>query len=180
MQTLWLPAIRAQLALSRNSPARALNELPAPSQLEFGLIQFANSVSCLFPIYLRGEAYLASGQGQQSAAEFQKILEHRGIVGNCFTGALAHLGLARANVMQARTLQGADAEAARVRALAAYKDFLALWKDADPDIPILKRAKAEYAKLLYLQFNSLHAPDSPPPEVPPNVPPGRHGTSIRN
>jgi DNA-binding winged helix-turn-helix (wHTH) protein/tetratricopeptide (TPR) repeat protein len=148
MQTLWLPAIRAQLALSRNSPARALNELSAPSQLEFGLIQFANSVSCLFPIYLRGEAYLAAGQGQQSAAEFQKILEHRGIVGNCFTGALAHLGLARANVMQARTLQGADADAARVRALAAYKDFLTLLKDADPDVPILKQAKAEYAKLL--------------------------------
>ncbi len=148
MQTLWLPAIRAQLALSRNSPARALNQLPAPSQLEFGLIQFANSVSCLFPIYLRGEAYLASGQGQQSAAEFQKILEHRGIVGNCFTGALAHVGLARANVIQARTLQGADANAARVRALAAYKDFLTLWKDADPDVPILKQARAEYAKLL--------------------------------
>jgi DNA-binding winged helix-turn-helix (wHTH) protein/tetratricopeptide (TPR) repeat protein len=147
MQTLWLPAIRAQLALSRNSPARALNELPAPSQLEFGLIQFANSVSCLFPIYLRGEAYLASGQGQQSAAEFQKILEHRGIVGNCFTGALAHLGLARANEMQATTLKGADADAARVRALAAYKDFLTLWEDADPDLPILKQAKAEYAKL---------------------------------
>jgi eukaryotic-like serine/threonine-protein kinase len=63
-------------------------------------------------------------------------------------GALARLGLARANVMEARTLQGADAEAARARALAAYKDFLALWKDADPDIPILKRAKTEYAKLL--------------------------------
>ncbi len=148
MQTLWLPAIRAQLALSRNSPARALNQLPAPSQLEFGLIQFANSVSCLFPIYLRGEAYLASGQGQQSAAEFQKILEHRGIVGNCFTGALAHVGLARANVIQARTLQGADANAARVRALGAYKDFFTLWKDADPDVPILKQAKAEYTKLL--------------------------------
>jgi DNA-binding winged helix-turn-helix (wHTH) protein/tetratricopeptide (TPR) repeat protein len=147
MQTLWLPAIRAQLALSRNSPARALNELPAPSQLEFGLIQFANSVSCLFPIYLRGEAYLAAGQGQQSAAEFQKILEHRGIVGNCFTGALAHLGLARANVLQARTLQGADADAARVRARAAYNDFLTPWKDADPDVPILIAAKAEYARL---------------------------------
>jgi eukaryotic-like serine/threonine-protein kinase len=147
MQTLWLPAIRAQLALSRNSPARALNELPAPSQLEFGLIQFANSVSCLFPIYIRGEAYLASGQGQQSAAEFEKILEHRGIVGNCFTGALAHLGLARARVLQARTLHGADADAARVRALAAYKDFLTLWKDADPLSPSLKRAKTEYAKL---------------------------------
>ena len=70
-----------------------------------------------------------------------------GIVWNCWTGALAHLGVARANALQAKTSQGADADAARVRALAAYKDFLALWKDADPDIAILKEAKAEYAKL---------------------------------
>jgi hypothetical protein len=92
--------------------------------------------------------YLALGQGQQSAAEFQKILEHKGIVGNCSTGALAHLGLARANALQARTLQGADADAARTRANAAYKDFLALWQDGDPDIPILRQAKTEQAKLL--------------------------------
>jgi hypothetical protein len=65
----------------------------------------------------------------------------------CWTGALAHLGVARANALESRTAQGADADAARVRALAAYKDFLTLWKDADPDIPILKEAKAEYAKL---------------------------------
>jgi len=148
VQSLWLPAIRAQLALNRKNPAGALNELPAPSQLEFGLIQFANSVSCLFPIYVRGQAYLASGQGQQSAAEFQKILENKGIVGNCCTGALAHLGLARANALESRASESADAaHAARVRALAAYKDFLTLWKDADPDIHILKQAKAEYAKL---------------------------------
>ena len=70
-----------------------------------------------------------------------------GIVWNCWTGALAHLGVARANALQSRTSQAADADATRVRALAAYKDFLALWKDADPDIPILKQAKAEYAKL---------------------------------
>ena len=86
-----------------------------------------------------------------AAAEFQKILDHSGIVWNCWTGALAHLGVARANALQARTFQGqgqgADADAARVRALAAYKDFLALWKDADPDIPILMEAIAEYAKL---------------------------------
>jgi eukaryotic-like serine/threonine-protein kinase len=69
------------------------------------------------------------------------------IVWNCWTGALAHLGVARANALQSKTSQGADADAARVRALAAYKDFLTLWKDADPDIPILKQAKAEYAKL---------------------------------
>jgi len=85
--------------------------------------------------------------GKESAAEFQKILDHSGIVWNCWTGALAHLGVARANALQSRTLQGADADAARVRALAAYKEFLTLWKDADPDIPILKQAKAEYAKL---------------------------------
>ena len=75
------------------------------------------------------------------------ILDHSGIVWNCWTGALAHLGVARANALQSRTSQGADAAAARVRTLAAYKDFLTLWKDADSDIPILKQAKAEYAKL---------------------------------
>ena len=95
---------------------------------------------------MRGEAYLADGQGSAAAAEFQKILDHSGIVWNCWTGALAHLGLARANSLEARTLQGPDADAARVRALAAYEGFLTLWKDADPDVPILKQAKAEYAK----------------------------------
>ena len=90
---------------------------------------------------------MAAGQGNAAAAEYQKIIDHSGIVWNCWTGVLAHLGVARANALQARTLQGADANAARVRALAAYKDFLTLWKDADPDIPILKKAKAEYAKL---------------------------------
>ena len=73
--------------------------------------------------------------------------DHSGIVWNCWTGALAGLGMARANALEAKTLQGADADAARVRALAAYRDFLTLWKNADPDIPILKQAKAEYAKL---------------------------------
>jgi hypothetical protein len=87
---------------------------------------------------VRGKAYLAAGQGSAAAAEFQKILDHSGIVWNCWTGALARLGVARANALQAKTSQGADADAARVRALAAYKDFLTLWKDADPDIPILK------------------------------------------
>jgi len=97
--------------------------------------------------YVRGDAYLAVGQGSAAAAEFQKILDHSGIVWNCWTGALAHLGLARANALQSKTSQGADADAARVRALAAYKDFLTLWKDADYDIPILKQAKAESASL---------------------------------
>jgi hypothetical protein len=110
-------------------------------------IQFVPNLSCLYPLYVSGQAYLAAGQGSAAAAEFQKIIDHSGIVWNCWTGALAHLGVARANALQARTSQGADADAARVRALAAYKDFLTLWKDADPDIPLLKQAKAEYAKL---------------------------------
>ncbi len=105
------------------------------------------NLSCLYPTYIRGQAYLAAGQGKAAAAEFQKILDHSGIVWNCWTGALAHLGVARANALEARSLQGADADIARRRAIASYKEFLTLWKDADPDVPILKEAKAEYAKL---------------------------------
>jgi len=146
MQSVWLPAIRAQLALDRRNPALALNTLQ-PSPVELGQIGFTLNLSCLYPVYIRGEAYLAAGQGAPAAAEFQKILDHSGIVWNCWTGALAHLGVARANALLAKTSQGADADAARVRALAAYKDFLTLWKDADPDIPVLNQAKAEYAKL---------------------------------
>jgi eukaryotic-like serine/threonine-protein kinase len=145
MQSLCLPAIRAQLELNRKNPPAAINDLQAAASIELGQIIFVANISCLYPTYVRGEAYLASGQA--AAAEFQKILDHSGIVWNCWTGALAHLGLARAKALQARTSQGADADAARVRAFAAYKDFLALWKDADPDIPILKQAKAEYAKV---------------------------------
>ncbi len=147
MQLLWLPAIHAQLALDKKNPKVALNALQAASPIEFGSIAFVNNISCLYHVYVRGQAYLAAGQGRDAAGEFQKILDHSGIVWNCWTGALAHLGVARANALQARTSQGADADAARVRALAAYKDFLTIWKDADPDIPILKEAKAEYAKL---------------------------------
>jgi eukaryotic-like serine/threonine-protein kinase len=147
MQSLWLPAIQAQLALDKKNPASALNALQAATHIELGQIEFVPNISCLYPVYVRGEAYLAAGQGSAAAAEFQKILDHSGIVWNCWTGALAHLGVARANALQLRTAEGADADAARVRALAAYKDFLALWKDADPDIPILKQAKTEYAKL---------------------------------
>ena len=99
----------------------------------------------MYASYIRGQAYLAAGKGTEAAVEFQRIQEHPGVVWNCWTGALAHLGMARANARQSRTSQAADA--ARVRALAAYKDFLALWNDADPDIPLYKQAKAEYAKL---------------------------------
>ena len=147
MQLLWLPAIQAQLALDRKNPTAALNALRAASTIELGQIPFGANISCLYNVYVRGEAYLAARQGNAAAAEFQKILDHSGIVWNCWTGALARLGVARANALQSRASQGADADAARARALAAYKAFLTLWKDADPDIPILREAKAEYAKL---------------------------------
>jgi hypothetical protein len=136
------------VALNKKNPATAISVLQAAtSPLELGQIGFIINISCLYPTYVRGEAHLAAGQGAAAAAEFQKILDHSGIVWNCWTGALARLGVARANALQAKTLQGADADAARVRAIAAYKDFLTLWKDADPDIPIYIAAKSEYAKL---------------------------------
>jgi serine/threonine protein kinase/tetratricopeptide (TPR) repeat protein len=147
VQFLWLPTIHGQLSLNRKNPIGAIKELQNAASIELGQITFAASTSCLYTVYVRGQAYLAAGQSSAAAAEFQKILDHSGLVWNCWTGALAHLGVARANALQTRTSQGADADAARVRALAAYKDFLTLWKDADPDIPILKQAKAEYAKL---------------------------------
>ncbi len=146
-QSIWLPAIQAQLALDKRNPALALKALEAATPIELAQITFVNNISCLYHVYLRGQAYLSAGQGNAAAAAFQKILDHNGIVWDCWTGALAHLGVARANALESRTSQGADADAARVRALAAYKGFLTLWKDADPDIPILKEAKAEYAKL---------------------------------
>jgi len=147
VQSIWLPAIQAQLALDKKNPALALNALEAATPIELAQITFVNNISCLYHVYARGDAYLAAGRGSAAAAEFQKILDHSGIVWNCWTGALAHLGVARANALESRISQGADADAARVRALAGYKGFLTLWKDADPDIPILKEAKAEYAKL---------------------------------
>jgi serine/threonine protein kinase/tetratricopeptide (TPR) repeat protein len=147
VQSLWLPAVRAQVALDRKNPAVALESLQAAAPIEFGQIAFVTNISCLYATYVRGEALMATGESAAAAAEFQKILDHGGIVWNCWTGALAHLGVARANVLQWKNSNSADSEAARVRASAAYKDFLMLWKDADPDIPILKQAKAEYAKL---------------------------------
>jgi tetratricopeptide (TPR) repeat protein len=147
IQSVWLATIQAQLALGNKNPAVALDRLQAAAHMELGFVPFFVNISCLHPAYVRGEAYLAAGQGSAAAAEFRKILDHSGIVWNCWTGALAHLGVARANAMEAKTSQGADADAARVRALAAYRDFLTLWKDADPDIPIFKEAKAEYSKM---------------------------------
>ena len=93
MQSLWLPAIRAQSALNQKNPAAAITSLqPALPPIEYGQILFVANLSCLYPTYIRGEAYLASGQGKEAAAEFQKILDHGGIVWNCWTGALGASG----------------------------------------------------------------------------------------
>jgi DNA-binding winged helix-turn-helix (wHTH) protein/tetratricopeptide (TPR) repeat protein len=149
-QSLWLPAIQAQLELNHKDSASALKTLqPALPPVEFGVITFSANASgsCLYPTYIRAEAYLAAEQPQAAAAEFQKIIDRNGIIWNCWTGALAQLGLARANVLETRTSKGAESDAARVRALTVYKQFLALWKDADSRIPVLKQAKAEYAQL---------------------------------
>ena len=163
VQGLGLSAVRGQLALDKKDPAAALASLQVGLPVELGSLSYEIYGSCLYPTYLRGEAYLAAGQGKEAAGEFQKIIDHNGIVWNCWTGALARLGVARANALQAGVGFGshpspkagerveqpnpADADAARVRALAAYKAFLTLWKDADPEIPIYKAAKTEYAKL---------------------------------
>jgi len=147
MQSLWLPAIRTQLAIRAKNSDYILTDPQNISPVEYGGMLFTVNPTCLYPTYIRGNAYLAAGRGKEAAAEFQKIIDHSGVVWNCWTGALAHLGVARANKLQSTTLQRTDADAARARALSAYNDFLALWKDADPNIPILKQARAEYAKL---------------------------------
>jgi tetratricopeptide (TPR) repeat protein/predicted Ser/Thr protein kinase len=134
----WLPAIRAAIEINRNNAAKAVELLQVAMPYELGYplpeVEFGGP---LYPAYLRGQAFLLLHRGREATAEFQKFLDHRGLVANCPLGALAHIGLARAYASQGDT----------VRARAAYQNFLALWKDADPDIPILKQAKAEHAKL---------------------------------
>jgi tetratricopeptide (TPR) repeat protein len=151
MQTLWLPTIRAQLALERGDTAGALNHLHAAASMDLASIQFLTNVSCLYPVYVRGEAYLAAGKGSAAAVEFQRILDHSGITWNCWTGALARLGLARAYRLEADSGGAAHDSATHASAVgkarSAYQDFLALWKDADADIPVLQQARAEYARL---------------------------------
>jgi eukaryotic-like serine/threonine-protein kinase len=135
VQSYWLPTIRAAVALERKDPNRAIELLKQTSPIEFG--QASNVAVFLSPVYVRGEAYLMLQDGRTAAGEFQKFIDRPGIVVNSPWGALARLGLARAYALQG--------DAAKSRA--AYQDFLALWKDADTDIPILKQAKVEYAKL---------------------------------
>jgi predicted Zn-dependent protease len=136
IQGYWLPCIGAAIEISAKKPANALQILQRAAPYELGQSQ-PFQLGMLYPIYLRGQAYLLARQGKEAAVEFQKIIEHRGIVLNFPLGALVRLGLARAYALQG------EVEKAR----AAYQDFLILWKDADPDVPILKEAKAEYAKL---------------------------------
>ena len=133
VQFNYLPTLHAGLALSGNEASKTILILRAAAPYELGEV----GATSLCPVFVRGEAYLAAHQGNEAAAEFQKILDHRGVVFNEPIGALAHLQLGRAYAIQGDT----------VKARAAYQDFLTLWKDADPDIPILKQAKAEYAKL---------------------------------
>jgi serine/threonine protein kinase/Tfp pilus assembly protein PilF len=142
---IFQPTLDAQLTLSRTrsansskkGPVEATEILQVATPFELGSAGRASFDPSLLCVYVRGEAYLAGGQGSEAAAEFQKILDHRGIVQNGPIGALAHLQLGRAYALQGDT----------AKARAAFQDFLALWKDADPDIPILKQAKVEYAKL---------------------------------
>jgi hypothetical protein len=139
IQRYWLPTIRAAVALQSKDPNRAIELLKVTSAIELG--QPGLNVS-LCPAYLRGEAYLMLQDGNAAAAEFQKFNDHRGVVGNFSLGALARLGLARAYALDA-----AKDPAAHDEALAAYQNFLALWKDADRDVPVYKQANAEYRKL---------------------------------
>ena len=133
VQLEYLPMIHAAAAVDSGSAAKALEALAPAAPYDLG----STPLLTLYPVYLRGEAYVAARQGSAAAAEFQKILDHPGVVQNEPIGAWAHLGLARAYAISG------DATKAKV----AYQDFFALWKNADPDIPVLKQAKAEYAKL---------------------------------
>jgi serine/threonine protein kinase/DNA-binding winged helix-turn-helix (wHTH) protein/tetratricopeptide (TPR) repeat protein len=143
-QNYSLPVIRAAIELAKNNPGKAINILKATLPYDLG----AGSICCFYPGYVRGLAYLKAGQGKEAAGEFDKILNHRGTTVNFITGSLAHLQLGRAQVMMG----------AREAARKSYQDFLTLWKDADPDIPIYRQAKAEYAKLNQASFSKTAAP----------------------
>jgi serine/threonine protein kinase/tetratricopeptide (TPR) repeat protein len=134
LKLYWLPTINAAIELNKGNSSQALVSLEAATPYE---LQTATFINYLYPAYVRGQAYLLAHNGTRAAAEFQKLLDHRGAAVNFVTGALAHLQLGRAYAMAGDT----------AKAKSAYQDFFTLWKDADPDIPILKQAKADYAKL---------------------------------
>src|SRR3989442_5242864 len=136
LKLYWLPILKAAIEVNDGHAAQALESLEAAAPYELGEPP-PTQEGTLYPAYLRGQAYLLARQGQAAATEFQKLIDHRGIVINFPIGALAHLQLGGAYAMNSDT----------AKAKSAYQNFLMLWKDADPDIPILKQAKAEYAKL---------------------------------
>ena len=156
----WLPTVRAAVELARGAPSQAIEDLEPTRPYELAAPPLPSNV-LLYPVYLRGEAYLAVGHPEQAEAEFHKILDHPGLAGNYILGALAHLGIGRAYTMEAGIPVGSvpgspgvaqhpravDRLEALAKARSAYQDFFALWKDADPSVAILKQAKAEYARL---------------------------------
>jgi serine/threonine protein kinase/tetratricopeptide (TPR) repeat protein len=135
LKLYWFPIVRAAIALGNQKPSDAVVALEAVAPYEFGEPP-PFQIGTIYAAYIRGEAYLASHDGATAAREFQKFLDHRGLVVNYPLASLARLGLARAYALSGDT----------AKAKATYQDFLKLWKDADPDIPVLKEAKAEYAK----------------------------------
>jgi tetratricopeptide (TPR) repeat protein len=137
LQAVSLPLIQARIQSQRGNPEQAIETLRVAAPYELGSQTDLGRDITFSPIYARGRAYLQAGAGQEAASEFQRILDHRGVDITCPLYALAHLGLARAYTLSGET----------AKSRAAYEDFLTLWKDADPDIPILLEAKAEYAKL---------------------------------
>ena len=135
LKLYWLPVINAAIQIGRSNSSQALVDLEAAAPYELG--SAGTFINAVYPAYVRGQAYLQAHNGAAAANEFQKLLDHRGVVVNFVTGSLAHLQIGRAYAMAGDT----------TKAKAAYQDFFIMWKDADPDIPILKEAKAEYAKL---------------------------------
>ena len=134
----WLPSIRAAIAISRKNPAQAISHLQvtSPYELSGGAPPFSSG-GTMYPAYLRGQAYLETKQWKEAGDQFRNILNHRGLVQNFPLGVLAYLQLARAYA------GSGDLAEARV----AYQTFLTLWHDSDSDIPIVRRARAEYAQL---------------------------------
>jgi serine/threonine protein kinase/tetratricopeptide (TPR) repeat protein len=137
VNSIYLPIVRGQVAVDRHDSAKALGLVSPERTYELGTTGQGAVTPALYPVYVRAEAYLQANHGKEAAAEYQKIIDNRGVIVNGPIGALAHLGLGRAEALEG------DAAKARV----SYQDFFALWKDADPDVPILIAAKAEYAKL---------------------------------
>jgi hypothetical protein len=142
-----LPTLRAQLALNHRDAGGAIESLQVTSSQELMIPSGPTVDLVMLPVFVRGKAYLRAHQGSEAAVEFQKILDRQGLLAFSPIRALANLYLARAYALQSKPLTGPNADAAGAKARTAYEGFLMLWKNADADIPLLKEAKAEYAKL---------------------------------